>query len=247
MNALLRSLITFLYPAQCRHCEENLDPADGHYICKACWQAAKLIEKPYCETCGYPWETVPEKIPSCRQCPDNALFRKARSVAVYDSVVGTALRLLKYSNKTVMAKPLAELMIDALPVFFGMEDYDYIIPVPLHKKRRRERGYNQVELIGEELSRTTGIPMEAKCLVKTKDTERQEVLSGKERLDNVKGCFDITDPSRTERKRILLIDDVFTTGATVTELTKVLLRKGKAKYVDVFTLLRVVINERVIT
>ncbi|MFC1712232.1 zinc-ribbon domain-containing protein [Candidatus Poribacteria bacterium] len=243
MNALLKSLIMFLYPAQCRHCGESLDPADGHYICKSCWQQIELIGRPYCETCGRPLDplaALPEVIPSCDDCPDNLSFRKARSVTVYESAAGAAFRLLKYHGKTVMAKPLADLMLEAMPGFFGMEDYDHIIPVPLHKKRRRKRGYNQVELIGEWLSRATNIPMETQSLVKTVNTPPQVGLPYEERQRNVRGHFDVVSPPDLTGKRVLLIDDVFTTGATAGESARTLLRKGKAEYVDVFTLLRVV-------
>ena len=160
-------------------------------------------------------------------------------MAVYDSAVGTAFRLLKYQGKTVMAKPLAHLMIEAMPVLFGMEDYDYIVPVPLHKRRRRKRGYNQVELLGKRLSGATGIPMETRSLIKTVNTPPQVGLPYQQRLRNVRGHFHVPDASRIAGKRILLIDDVFTTGATVTESARLLLREGKAEFVDVFTLLRV--------
>ena len=126
-----------------------------------------------------------------------------------------------------------------MSTLFGMEDYDYIIPVPLHKRRRRQRGYNQVELIGERLSKATNIPIESHYLVKIVDTPSQVNVPYKERQNNVRGRFDVTDPSRIKGKGILLIDDVYTTGATATESSRTLLRKGKPKYVDVFTLLRV--------
>ncbi len=241
MNALMKSLIMFLYPAQCRHCGESLDPADGHYICKTCWQEIQPIKKPYCETCGHPLDpnaALPEVIPSCSNCPENLSFRKVRSAATYESAAGAAFRLLKYHGKTIMAEPLASLMIETMSTLFGMEDYDYIIPVPLHKRRRRKRGYNQVELIGERLSRATNIPMESHCLVKIVNTPPQVGLSYKERQGNVRGHFDITDPFKLTGKRILLIDDVYTTGATASESARTLLRKGKPRYVDVFTLLR---------
>ena len=239
---MLRSLITFLYPAQCRHCGENLDPADGHYICKSCWQEADLIDRPYCEICGYPVSqtvAMPDRISSCVECPEDPHFRKARSAAVHDSAVGEAVRLLKYQGKAVMAKPLADLMINALPVFFGMEDYDCIVPVPLHKKKRRERGYNQMELIGKDLSSALGVPLETRSLIKVKHTESQVRMStSAERAANVRGAFDVADSSRITGKKILLIDDVFTTGATADESAKTLAKKGKASYVDVFTLTR---------
>ena len=241
MNALLRSLVTFLYPATCRQCGENLDPADGHYICKFCWQSAKFIDRPYCETCGHPLDSsaaLPERVPSCRDCPETPRFRKARSVAYYDSALGEAVRLLKYQGKTVMAKPLADSMVKAMPAFFGMEDYDYIIPVPIHKKKRRDRGYNQMELIGRELSAATGIPLETESFVKIKNTRPQMSLSTKDRFTEVRGAFDVPDPSQIAGKRVLLIDDVATTFATANESARTLTRKGKVKYVDVFTLTR---------
>ena len=249
MNALLRSLILVLYPAQCRHCGENLDPSDGHYICKSCWQEVEFIKRPYCETCGQPLNplaALPDRISSCDECPENPWFRKARSMAVYYSdpavrtisVVGEAIRLLKYHGKTVMAKPLADMMIKAIPVFFGMEDYDYIVPVPIHKRKRRERGYNQMELIGRRLSSATGIPLKTRSFIKVVNTRSQVNLSREERLGEVKDVFDIPDPSRIAGKRILLVDDVLTTGATVNESAKTLTKKGKVKCVDVFTLAR---------
>ena len=233
----------FLYPAQCRHCGESLDPSDGHYVCQTCWREVEFIERPYCETCGQPMApgvALPAVIPSCNKCPENVRFRKARSVAVYDSSVGAAFRLLKYGGKTVMAKPLADLMINAMPEFFGMEDYDCMAPVPLHKRRRRKRGYNQVELLGERLSQATGIPMGAHSLIKIANTPPQVGLSAAERQRNVRGNFDVAKASDLTGKRVLLLDDVLTTGATVSECARTLMRNGKAKYVDVFTLLRVV-------
>ncbi len=246
MNALLKSLITVLYPAQCRYCGENLDPSDGHYICQSCWQEAEFINKPYCEVCGFPLDpaaALPDKVSSCDKCLERekeikTWFRKARSIAYYDSAVGEAIRLLKYSGKTIMAKPLAELMVKNMPVFFGMEDYDCIIPMPSHKKGKRKRGYNQMELIGQRVSRATGLPMETRSFIKIKNARPMASLSYEERFKEVKNAFDIPDPSRIAGKKILLIDDVFTTGATVAESAKTLARKGKVKYVDVFTLVR---------
>jgi len=246
MNALLKSLITVIYPSQCRHCDESLTPSDGHYICKSCWQQVEFIEKPYCEVCGFPLNpgaALTDKVSSCDRCRERekgikTWFRKARSIAYYDSAVGEAIRLLKYSGKTVMAKPLANLMIEAMPAFFGMEDYDYIIPMPSHKKSKRKRGYNQMELIGQRVSRAIGIPIEMRSFIKTRNTRQLAGLSYEERFEEIRNAFDVPDPSELAGKKVLLIDDVFTSGATVAESAKTLARKGKIKYVDVFTLVR---------
>jgi ComF family protein len=249
MNPMLKSLIMFLYPSQCRHCDENLDPSDGHYICKSCWDKVEFIKRPYCETCGYPLDplaTLPDRIASCAHCPGRPWFRKARSIAVYDSAVGEAIRLLKYSGKITMAKPLADMMVKAVSAFFGMEGYDYIIPVPIHKKKRRERGYNQMELIGRKLSQAIGIPMEMRSFIKTVNTPSQTSrASHSDRLENVRGTFGVRDPSSIADKRILLIDDVLTSGATVNESARTLAREGKVKCVDALTLSRRMQTEQV--
>jgi len=259
MNAILISLIQFLYPAQCRHCEENLDPADGHYICKSCWEEARFIEEPFCQTCGYPLNSLaslPEKVFSCDNCPSDVKFRKARTITYYyDSVVGTAIKLLKDrdktisavgkaiillkdQDKTIMADPLADLMFNTMPRLLDVQDYDYIMPVPIHKKKMRKRGYNQMELIGRRLSTKTGIPLEVRSLVKSVNTPPQRGLDAKDRQKNIKDSFEVPDRSKIEGKRILLIDDVMTTGATVSECAKVLLKDGKVRYTDIYVLTR---------
>lgn len=245
MNALLKSLIQFIYPAQCRHCEENLDPADGHYICKSCWEQVKFIENPFCQTCGYPLNpsaSLPEKVFSCDECPDDVKFRKARTIAYYDSAVGNAVRLLKDQGKAIMANPLADLMAKEMPKLLNVQDYDYIVPVPIHKSKRRQRGYNQMELIGRRLSDKTGIPLEVRSFVKSVNTLPQRGLKAKDREKNIQGSFGVPDRSEIEGKKILLIDDVMTTGATVNECAKVLLMEGKVRYTDVYVLTRVVFS-----
>jgi len=241
MNPLLKSLIMFIYPAQCRFCKQTLDPSHGYYICRNCWEAIKPVETPFCEICGYPlsqFPALPEKVYSCRNCPDDVRFRRARSITDYDSAAGEAIRLLKYHGKTVMAKRLADLMAKAMPSFLNIEDYDCIIPVPIYKKKRRQRGYNQMELIGRIFSSKTGLYMNIVSLIKIKDTQPQASLSLKERKTNVKDAYKVIDPDLIAGKRILLIDDVYTTGTTVNECAKTLLTQGKANYIDVFTIAR---------
>lgn len=246
MNPILKSLIMFIFPARCRLCGEALDPSDGYYICRRCWNEKEFLNHPYCEICGHPLNpeaNLPDKIYQCRYCPEEVNFRKARSIVDYDSSVGEAIKLLKYHGKIVMAKLLAELMVDALPNLFFIEDYDLIIPVPIHKKRYIKRGYNQVEVIGRILSHEVNIPLEVLNLVKIKDTPSQTSLGISDRKKNVRGSFEIADPTDLEGKRILLIDDVMTTGATVNECSKVLANKGKTKYIDVFTIARRIMDK----
>jgi len=161
---------------------------------------------------------------------------------------------LKDQDKAIMADPLADLMFNSMPRLLDVQDYDYIIPVPIHKKKMRKRGYNQMELIGRRLSTKTGIPLEVRSLVKSVNTRPQRGLIAKERQKNIKDSFEVPDRSKIDGKRILLIDDVMTTGATVNECARVLLNDGKVRYTDVFVLTRAVfsgdpsdINEREIS
>ena len=243
MNALLKSLIWFLYPAQCRHCGENLDPADGHYICKSCWDQVKYIDRPFCEKCGSPLDplsALPEKVFSCANCPSEASFRKARAIAYYHgSAIGEAIILLKDNGKTIMAGKLAEIMAKGVHDLLDVRDYDCIIPVPIHKKKLRKRGYNQMDLIGRKMSAKLGILIDAQSLIKSVHTPPQRGLTEKERIQNIKGSFSVIDPSKIKGKRVLLIDDVMTTGSTANECARVLLKDGKASNVDVLTLTRV--------
>jgi ComF family protein len=248
MNALLKSLIWFLYPAQCRHCGENLDPADGHYICSSCWDQVKYIDMPYCEKCGHPLDpasTLPEKVFFCADCPDEASFGKARSIAYYyDSATGEAIRLLKDNGKTIMAGKLADMMAKGVHDLLDVNDYDCIVPVPIHKKKLRKRGYNQMDLIGRKMSAKLGIPIDAQSLIKSVHTLPQRGLERRaERIENIKGSFSIIDPSKIAGKRVLLIDDVMTTGSTANECARVLMKEGKASNVDVLTLTRVVFSD----
>ncbi len=236
----------FIFPARCRWCGETFDPSQGYYICERCWNEKGSINRPYCEICGHPLNpeaNLPDKIYLCKYCPEKINFRKARSIADYDSVVGEAIRLLKYHGKVVMAKRLAELMVDALPNLFLIEDYDLIIPVPIHKKRYIKRGYNQVEVIGRIFSQKVGIPLESQSLMKIKDTPSQTVIGISDRIDNVRGSFGVVDTTKLKGKRILLIDDIMTTGATVNECSKVLTNKGKTSYIDVFTIARRIMDK----
>lgn len=247
MNALLKSLIWFLYPAQCRYCGENLDPADSHYICKSCWDQVKYIDMPYCEKCGHPLDpasALPEKVFFCANCPSEASFGKARAIAYYhNSAIGEAIRLLKDNGKTIMAGKLAEIMAKGVHDLLDVNDYDCVVPVPIHKKKLRKRGYNQMDLIGRKMSDKLGIPIDAQSLIKKEDTPPQRGLTRAERIENIKGSVSIIDSSKIAGKRVLLIDDVMTTGSTANECARVLLKEGKASNVDVLTLTRVVFSD----
>ncbi|HCY19026.1 MAG TPA: amidophosphoribosyltransferase [Deltaproteobacteria bacterium] len=162
-------------------------------------------------------------------------FSIARSIGIYEGVLLEAVQRLKYNGKTSLARPLAKLMTKE----FSMNNYNLIVPVPLHKTRLKERGFNQSLLLARELSKLYNLPIDYLNLRKIRATDPQVNLKGKERIENMKGAFAVKNGAGFKNKKILLIDDVYTTGATVTECSKVL-KKAGAKTIDVLTLARVV-------
>jgi len=243
MHTWLESIITFVYPAQCRCCEQYMGVGHVHYICDDCWEQIEFINEPYCEICGKPIDFNPTSgrggTQKCRWCfRHQTKFSKARSVASYEPTLRQAIHLFKYERKIVMARHFAELMKDTVPTLFELSDYNYLIPVPLHKKRYKERGFNQSELLAHELKNLFDIQIHLGNLVRVNDTKPQFSLETREeKLANVQGAFKVQEPEEIEWKNILLVDDIFTTGATVSEIAKTLLGAG-ANRVDVLTLAR---------
>jgi ComF family protein len=148
-----------------------------------------------------------------------------------------AIHLLKYEKKTTLAKPLSLLTRKAFHQFWNVENIDLLVPVPLHVRRLRERGFNQAYLLARRWTRQTGIALDGLNLCRRRRTQPQTVLSRSDRQRNIRGAFALRHPQRIQGQRILLVDDVYTTGATVNECARVLM-DGGAEFVDVLTLAR---------
>jgi ComF family protein len=150
-----------------------------------------------------------------------------------------AIHLFKYGNKTSLSRPLSALVRNTFFQFWERNTIDLVVPVPLHMKRLRERGFNQAHLVVRRWATQEEIPFDGITLSRSRWTEPQTILSRAERRKNIKGAFSLRHPERIKGQRILLVDDVYTTGATVNECAKVLMRAG-AEFVDVLTLARAI-------
>jgi ComF family protein len=159
----------------------------------------------------------------------------ARASGAYEGSLRQAIHRWKYEGKTHLTPFFAEWMATGLKHYWESNSFDLLLPVPLHTRRLRERGFNQALLLVKELSHRIGIPYEKTILQKKRPTIPQVNLSGAEREKGVRGAFDVIGKEELERKSVLLVDDVYTTGATVNECSKVLLRGG-AERVGVLTL-----------
>ena len=198
------------------------------------------MRPPYCPHCGLPYPSGDKEGHLCAPClKERWYFEVHRTCALYEGALKEAIHRFKYGG----VFPLVGVFGDLLqPVFQNLtQDYpvDVMVPVPLHIRRLRERGFNQALLLVKELSKRTGIPYEERALKKIKDTPVQIALKKWERRKNLTRAFQVKDKEAIQGKAVVLVDDVYTTGATVNECSRALLRAG-AKQVAVLTVARAI-------
>lgn len=229
------TLFQFFLPPQCPCCEKFSEEGKPGF-CSNCLSQIRWIEPPFCSICGIPFISREVETHPCGACVTHRkYFTIARALGAFEGSLQEAIHRWKYEGKTYLTPFFADWMAEGLNRHWEPGSLDLLIPVPLHTRRLRERGFNQVLLLVRELSRRTGIPYRKTILQKKKPTIPQVNLSGVEREKALRGTFHVIGKEELSGLSVLLIDDVYTTGATVNECSKVLLRGG-AKRVDVLTL-----------
>ncbi len=233
---LFNALLDILFPPRCLICRT---PGE-EIFCKSCIQKIKYIHQ-YCPICGKPQESLQEK--TCGDClSSKPVFDLARSVAIYDGVIKQAIHKFKFRGKRVLSTPLSGLLIKYLEGYpFGVDlsKVTLITMVPLYRDRERKRGFNQSQLLATLITKHYNVPFKENILVRTRKTRPQFDLKRSERFTNVAGAFRVTREEAISGKTILLIDDILTTGATVSECAKAL-KQGGASRVFVLTLSRAI-------
>ncbi|MCO6180196.1 ComF family protein [Ciceribacter sp. RN22] len=224
LGILVRDLV---YPPSCVHC--GIRVAEHGALCPQCWTSIRFIERPFCEVLGTPFPfdhgagtLSPEAI------ADPPVFDRLRSVASHDGPVRDLVHSLKYRDRTDLAPVIARWMVRA-----GAEELatsDAVLAVPLHRTRLFARKFNQSAELARHIARSVGKPFLASAVLRVKRTARQVGLSANARADNVRGAFAVAPGCETEvfGRRLVLVDDVFTTGATVSAVARVLKRAGAA-------------------
>ncbi len=217
------------------------------FLCSACSTSFVPVESPFCCICGIMFNSRIGDDHICGECIKSPKkFRMARAVGVYEGTFMKTIQQLKYKGKIQLVRPLGMLLFFAFIKYWNNKNrIDLIVPVPLHIKRFRKRGFNQTYLLIKEWLSFADVfniklphsKIERNVLIKNKQTEPQTGLDRKQRQANIKNAFSIGNSSKITGKTILLVDDVYTTGATANECAKVLLNEG-AKSVDVLTLAR---------
>lgn len=228
----------FVYPNVCQICaNERATPAEG-YVCARCWQQVRFIRPPFCRRCGLPFEGELTAAFECSNCRDMELhFCSARSAVSATGAVLEVIHRYKYRRALWFEPFLADLLVREAVPELREQRWDYVVPVPLHPAKKRQREFNQAERLAKHLSAATAIPLEAGLLKRVVPTRTQTKLTRQERAENMRNAFAICNGLKLTGKRILLFDDVFTTGATTSACAKTL-RAAGAEEVAVWTLAR---------
>jgi competence protein ComFC len=239
------ALISILFPAPCRICGAVLTRAGLLPICDECFASLKPLRGPLCGNCGRPFAsevTLDAKTLLCLACRRNVYaFEHARSFAPYTEQMVRTISLLKYEKLTRLGQWFAERLYEVIQSDPALQSIDVIVPVPLHPARLRERGYNQAELIAKPLARRLNMSLGPYLLVRTKPRPARLLLSRRERWLTVRGAYEMRKGAQVDNLRVLLIDDVFTTGATLDACARALKRAG-AKSVTGLTVARAIMQ-----
>ena len=230
-------MLDILLPPHCGACGTQV--AGAGTLCPECWSKARFLNDPGCAVCGHPFEYDPGPGALCGGChAHHPAYARARAAAVYDDVSRPLVLALKHGDRTELAPKLARWMLRAGAELIG--DADLVVPVPLHWTRLFSRRFNQAALLAQALGRLSGLAVHPDLLVRLRATPSQGGLNAHGRKRNVRGVFAVRARARAhvQGRRILLVDDVLTTGATAEAAARALLDAG-AGAVDVLTLTRV--------
>lgn len=214
-------VLQLLFPLRCPVCDDIVTPA-GERICLGCLKRLRLLTPPWCMKCG---KKLAQEGEFCADCRRRAhLFTRGRALYSYESAAASIYRF-KYGGRREYAEFFGEQMAEYLGEFIRSVRPEALIPIPLHRRRLAARGYNQAELLARAVGRRTGVPVWADYLVRVKNTVPLKYENPKERQNNLKKAFNIAR-NDVKLKRVILIDDIYTTGSTMDEAAETLRGAG---------------------
>lgn len=236
LNEIIQGLIHFLFPPVCFSCHRDIPQDHKDVLCKSCSLRLMYIKPLYCSICGI-------KIDGgslCYRCSRRERrfnFEFSRSVFLYNNEISSLIIAYKYNKVKWLYKWFSDKMLKALDNYPEFKEYNCICYVPLSGRKLRERGFNQSELIAREISTALSIELLSDTVIRVKDIKSQVGLGFEERIENVKGCFEVRDKEKVKGKSIIIIDDVATTMSTLNEISYVF-KKAGAKKISCFTIAR---------
>jgi len=224
-------LLDFVYPQHCAICKKHLGREEKD-ICEVCWNSLVTLTDPFCPYCK---SFLEEGDTTCGFCNSAGKFSDdheillVRSLGRFDDYYKELIHRFKYGKKIPLGKRLGQRLGETINDDSIFLKSDFLIPVPLHKSRYRERGFNQSDILAEGISKVIGLSVLKSVLKRKKNTKDQTRLSPQEREKNVRGAFVVIEPERINGKKIILVDDVITTGATLSECAWMLKQAGAEK------------------
>lgn len=235
-QSVFKTLELMFFPSFCKICGKLLDAEGENVVCNSCIEELKPRRSSYCLCCGRFFETYGDPH-LCYKCIEKKPeFSLHRSCGLYMGKLKDLILLFKYRKFKILGKKLAAYMSKSLAQEEALwRDLDAVLPIPLHKKRKRERGFNQSYELAKYIAENRGIEMLDRVLIKKINVPPQTSLPAEQRKINNKGAFEVKNPHRIRKKTLLLVDDVYTTGATIRECSLVLMKSG-AKEVRAITL-----------
>jgi ComF family protein len=231
-RSLIDSILNLLFPVACVVCRARVLERRWGAACPDCWSRLEPLAPPFCPQCGEPAPAIEGLCGRCRK--GEYAFDLARSALFFTDTLREIIHHLKYAERVSLARSLG----DILKVCLEHEPFSgrIVVPVPLHRKRERERGFNQAELLAQRVARRLGVPTRPRWLARVRATRPQSDLVAAERRANVRGAFRAAP--EVSGRHVLVVDDVLTTGATLGECARAL-RDGGARRVGVLTVARV--------
>lgn len=237
----LDAALGFFYPNVCQLCGAERATAGEGYVCASCWSqpgGIHFIQPPFCERCGLPYEGDITTKFECSNCREMELhFTSARAAVAAQGLVLEVIHRYKYQQALWFEPFLADLFARQAVPQIQSADWDLIVPIPLHPLKLREREFNQAERLADCLGRATQISVKKQLVQRVESTRTQTRLTRDERAENMRGAFLAKTSDELAGKRVIIVDDVLTTGATASACAKAL-RKAGAANVAVWTLAR---------
>lgn len=228
-----RALLDLFFPPLCHCCKVFIPDAGDVLLCPECLKNISFLTSPLCSSCGTPFGTEDGRDHVCGHCLKHPPNHVSRSATLYAGPIQELIHRFKYGHKVHLSEPLGLLLAGALAQFRAEAAPGLVVPVPLHRKRLRQRGFNQSQLIAAVLAKKWRLPLEVGNLRRVRWTEPQTSMDARERRENVIGAFAVRKVKRVEGQRVLLVDDVFTTGSTLRACAEALTEAGAAEVIAV--------------
>jgi len=230
--------LAWVYPRVCQLCESERATPEQGFVCPKCWIGVRFIKPPFCECCGLPSEGAITSAYECSNCRDLQLhFCSARSAVAAKGVTLEVIHRFKYQRALWFEPFLVDLLKRAASPVLQTERWDLVVPVPLHATKEREREFNQAERLAAGLAQTLRLPLRCDLVRRVHPTRTQTLLTKSQRAENVRRAFVAGPGPKLRGERIILVDDVLTTGATTSACARILRARGAGE-VCVWTVAR---------